>query len=247
MTRCFGLAGIALDLQPQPADVHVDDPAVTEVPVAPDLRQQLLAAEHLALGAGQFGEQLELGPGQWQCLAVPRHLGTRYVDAQVADLDQLGLPCVGRLDPPQQCADPRRQFLRDQRLGHVVVRAGLQTGDHVVTVGARGHHDHRYVAGPPDLPADGEPVPVGQHQVQQDDVRRLPAQRGQGVVPVGGLRHLIALVLQGKPQYPPDPRLVVDQQQAVCHATQCRSRTSAMRVTGVMNPSCWGGGRLTSV
>ena len=60
----LGTLGVALDLRAQPLHVHVDQPGVGRVPVAPHLLEQHLAGEHLARLAGQRDEQVELERGQ---------------------------------------------------------------------------------------------------------------------------------------------------------------------------------------
>ena len=60
----LGSLRVLLDLGAQPLHVHVDQPGVGGVPVAPDLLQQHLAGEHLARLAGQRDQQVELQRGQ---------------------------------------------------------------------------------------------------------------------------------------------------------------------------------------
>ena len=57
-----------------------------------------------------------------------------------------------------------------ERLDDVVVRAELQPDDAVGLVPPCRGDDHRHVGRPPQLAQDGQPVAVGQAQVQQDDV-----------------------------------------------------------------------------
>ena len=59
-----GVLRIDLDLRPQPLDVHVDQPGVGGVAVAPDLLEQHLAGEHLARVLRQAHQQVELERGQ---------------------------------------------------------------------------------------------------------------------------------------------------------------------------------------
>ena len=56
----LGVLRVVLDLGPQPLDVHVDQPGVGGVPVAPDLLEQDLAGEHLPRLARQADQQVEL-------------------------------------------------------------------------------------------------------------------------------------------------------------------------------------------
>ena len=67
----FGGFRIALDLGAQPLDMHVDQPGVCGVAVAPDLLQQQFTGEHLPRLPGQRHQQIEFQRGQRDPL-VPR-------------------------------------------------------------------------------------------------------------------------------------------------------------------------------
>ena len=55
---------VGTELLPQAADADLDDVRAWIEAVAPDIREQLLAADDLALVAQQVAEQLELAIGQ---------------------------------------------------------------------------------------------------------------------------------------------------------------------------------------
>ena len=105
---------------------------------------------------------------------------------------------LGRADAPQQRPDARRQLLRHERLGEVVVGACLEPGDDVVGVVAGGHHHDRHVAVTTDRAAQLEPVDARQHDVDQHDVGALALERLDGGL---ARRHALdrpALVLEGQ-------------------------------------------------
>ena len=81
---------VGLHLGAQPADVHVDEPAVAEVVVAPHLVEQALPAEHPARVLGQLAQQAELGLGEVQLVAGAQHLALVGDDLEVAE-DQPGV------------------------------------------------------------------------------------------------------------------------------------------------------------
>jgi hypothetical protein len=74
----------------------------------------------------------------------------------------------------QHALDPRQQLARLERLGDVVVGAGLQPDDAVDRIGGRGHHDDAgaaaFLAQPP---RQGEAVLARQVDVEQHQRRRL--------------------------------------------------------------------------
>src|SRR3954451_22856690 len=80
----LGLLRVALDLRPQPLDVHVDQPGVGGVSVAPHLLEQQLAGEDLPWFAGQRDQQVELQRGQRDRHPVTGDLVGRDVDLDVA-------------------------------------------------------------------------------------------------------------------------------------------------------------------
>ena len=49
--------------------------------------------------------------------------------------------------PAQHRADPGDQLARAERLGHIIVGAGLEAADPVALLAARGEHDDRHVGG----------------------------------------------------------------------------------------------------
>ena len=85
----------------------------------------------------------------------------------------------------EQRADPGGQLAQAERLGDVVVGAELEADD-LVELGILGrqHHDRHARLGPDD-PADLDPGQLGEHQVEEDEVRPLGAEPDQRLAPVG--------------------------------------------------------------
>src|SRR4051794_27353602 len=220
----LGVLRVALDLGPQPLDVHVDQPGVGGVPVAPDLLQQHLAGEDLAGFAGQRDQQVELQRGERDLLAVADHLVRGHVDGDLADGQLLGRLVLGAPDPGP---DPGHQLLRLERLDHVVVRAGLQAQHDVDGVALRGQHDDRHAGLGADGPAHVDAVHPGEHQVEQHDVgAQLPdgRQRAGAVGHHGGVE---ALPAQHDGQHLGQRRIVVHHKYPRLHGGQHPTRWSA--------------------
>jgi hypothetical protein len=101
------------------------------------------------------------------------------IDHEIADHQRV---VVGdRARAPQDGPDAGQQLLQVERLGHVVVAAEPESVDLVGPGVAGGQEEYRHRAGPPAGPGqaaqaaqDLEAVQVGQHDVEQHQVGRLP-------------------------------------------------------------------------
>ena len=124
---------------------------------------------------------------------------------------RLGLARVGA---PQRGLQARDELARAERLGHVVVGAGLQRAHLLVLLADRAQHQDRHLRPLAQRARDVDAVAVGQHEV--DDRGRRRAQRGrvQRLLGRRRLEHLEARVAQDDLQRPQDLRLVVDDQDA---------------------------------
>ena len=105
------------------------------------------------------------------------------VDVERAERDRLGR--VGELGAPQRGPDPGDEDRHLERLGDVVVCAGLEADDDVDRVAAGGQHHHRDGRLGADRPAYLEPVPFGQHHVEDDEIGPIVAEAQQRLVTVG--------------------------------------------------------------
>jgi hypothetical protein len=88
--------------------------------------------------------------------------------------------------------EPGQQLLHGERLDHVVVGAGVETGDPFADRSARGEEDDGHVdAVAAQRPAHLDAVHPGQHHIQQDRVQARVTSRGQSggavVTALGGV------------------------------------------------------------
>jgi hypothetical protein len=154
------------------SDVDIDQVLIPHPRLAPDVVDELAAAERHPGPFGEYRQQVELGAGQRDRLAVEPHVAAQHINGQVAEGEVAVLifgvaRCPGtthhRLDAGHQLAGTER--LRD-----VVVGADGQAdeGVHLLAPGGQ-HHDVR-VAERADLPAHLDPVQGWQAQVQDDHV-----------------------------------------------------------------------------
>ena len=149
------------------------------------------------------------------------------IDQQVAADDRIA-GRRRRLGSPQRDADPREELFRAERLGDVVVRAGVQRVD-LVGLGAPGRqHDDRH--GPPvaDQTAHLDAVHVRQPEVEDDEIGAVALDAAEGRAARHGGRHLVAARPQQRRHGRENPRLVVDDQDLQRHVTTPGARPDAM-------------------
>jgi len=107
---------------------------------------------------------------------------------------------VGRSPAPRRTSarDPGAEFAEVERLGKVVVRAGVQALHAKVVSGAGGQHQHR---GPPlscpPLAHYLDSVQAGQHSVENDGVIVVFLAHPQSLVAVAGHVDGVPVLLQG--------------------------------------------------
>jgi hypothetical protein len=131
--------------------------------------QELGAGEDPARVEHEVAQQPEFGRRQLDQPPVAADLVGVLVQGEVGEgQDGFGRDRAGAA---QHGADPGRQFLQAERLGHVVIPADGEPGDLVVLGVLGGQEDHRDQVPLPAQPADDlEPVDVGQQHVQDEQV-----------------------------------------------------------------------------
>ena len=193
--------------------VHAEVVGLLAVRRAPHLLQQLALGDELALVADEHLEQLPLDRRQVDRLAggVDDRRGDE-VDGEVVGGDDRRLR--GRPVPAHGGPQPGEQLVHAERLGDVVVGAGVEGGDLVAFGAPRRQHDDGHV-GPAAEPLDHlDPVDAGQPEVEQHDVGvRLPG-GDQRLLAGRGQVDLVAACDEVEAQRPADRRLVVDDEHA---------------------------------
>ena len=113
--------------------------------------------------------------------------------------------------------DPGRELAQAERLGDVVVGAELQADDLVELGVLGGQHDDRHARFGADDAADLDARQLGQHQVEQDEVRALGTELGQGLAAVGGGDDPESVGFERVDQRLAQGGLVVDDEDRSCH------------------------------
>ena len=117
----------------------------------------------------------------------------------------------------EQRTDAGGQLAQAERLRHVVVGTELQPDD-LVELGVLGrqHHDRHARLGPDDA-ADLDARQLGEHQVEQDEVRTLGTELAEGFAAIGRRHDPESVGLERVDQRFAQCRLVVDDQDRSCH------------------------------
>jgi len=199
--------------------MDVNRAVVPDVLIAPHHIEQVLPAVHPAGVAHEQLHQVELLGGEVH--RDPVLPGGTLIGVQTDVAHGKGtfgrLALHRRTGTAQQGADPRLQLQDVEGLGDVVVRPALKAHDLVRVLPLGGEHDDRDVGELPDAHTGLEPIDLGHHQIQDDQVKvALPGQL-HGFLPVIAGLYLIALIFQvkGDPLYQ-DALVVHDQY--FCHS-----------------------------
>jgi hypothetical protein len=140
-------------------------------------------------------EQRELGPGEPQGALTSRYVSRDGVERQVGKAQHR--PRFRRADPTQQRPQASEQLLERKWLRQVVVGTGVEPGDPIAHLVARGQHEHgNVVAGGAQRPAGGKTVQPGHHHVQDHRIRMSGPNHAQRLFTVVGQLDLVAVECQ---------------------------------------------------
>ena len=159
-----------VDLLAQAVDEHVDDVGARVEAVVPDVRQDHRLRHHAAGVAHQVFEQRELARPQRSMLAAAAHRAPRtQVEREVADRQPRRRR--RRRGAADQRLDAGEQLRERERLGQVVVAAGLQPATRSSTVCRALRISTGVVSLPPaQLLDQREAVELREHDVDDGDV-----------------------------------------------------------------------------
>ena len=203
---------VGAELLADAGDEHFDGVRIAVEILVVDMLDQLGAADHLALVVHQIGQELIFLRGQLHRLAGLGHLARARVEADVAG-DQLGAGIARRAaDQRAQAGD---QLLGLERLGEIIVGAGIEPRDLVRPAVARGQHQHRHLAAflAPAV-EHGEPVDLGQAEIEDHRVIAFGRAEIMAVLAVGGEVDGIARAFERRAQLPAEIGFVFDDQDA---------------------------------
>src|SRR2546422_5990194 len=152
---------VRAELLAQAADADVDDIRAWIEVVAPDLRQQPFAADHLALVLQQVVEDAKLTVRQLHCGAVEPRLATSEIEGERSGLENPSI--LSSPAAPQLYVDSGDQLVERERLAQVVGGAESEATQLRGQVRAcRDDHDGHVRAKAIQFVQDAQPVQTGQ-------------------------------------------------------------------------------------
>src|SRR5581483_1881265 len=199
----------AAELLAQPSYADVDDVRSRVEAVAPDLREQPLAADDLPRVRDEVVEQPELAVGQVDDTVADLRLTAHQVELERPRADPGAVRGAGRA--AQVHADARHELVERERLREVVVGPEVEAPQLRGQLGTCREDEHREV-GPrlAYLGQQAQAVDARQQQVEDDELVRSAERELEPCRPVlGGVDHE-PLGLEPQPEEIQDPRLVLD-------------------------------------
>jgi hypothetical protein len=173
--------------------------------------------EHPPRVPGEKVEEREFGAGEVHRPAADPHFIPGRIDGQVADFQHRRNVRDPLRPAPQDAPDPGREHLGTERLDDVILGAQLEPGHDVRILALCGEHDHRHAGRAGftlERPAHVEAADARQHQIEQDQVRRIHRRRTERVLPRGRALHHKAFLLEVEPDQFPDVLFVLDREYA---------------------------------
>ena len=117
--------------------------------------------------------------------------------------------------PEREAADARRQLVKMERFGEVVVGAGIESRHLIGDLATCREHEHLGLAiGFSELPEHGHAVDMGEIEVEHDKVKGLDIEQIEGLLPVVAAVDAIGQVAQAACDRIAQRPLVLDDQDA---------------------------------
>ena len=138
---------------------------------APDGLHQLSARDHLAAIDRERAQQKILAAGDVDLNPIAEEAARSGVETKGAEAKLVGR---GDTSAAGRGADTRKQLREGERLGEVVVRAGIQSADHLVLlIERREHDDGRAVGARAQMLRDGVSAAAWKADVEHNGVEVL--------------------------------------------------------------------------
>lgn len=195
----------------QRRDMHPNRVAERIYAAVPDMFHQFLLTDRASLMQKQIFQNTAFLAGQWNRLTVHHSHPALGIKAQSA-ASQANI-ALNKL-PPCQAADAGFQFGQMERLGQIIIGAGVQAF-HLVRnfTAGRQNQNRRFQIGLSQCAQNCHSIHSGQVQIQQNKVIPLCRQHFQRGFPITAVICFIPCTVQLSGNAFPQGRLILNQQQ----------------------------------
>lgn len=222
-----GIAGIGFYFVLQGADGLVDVPQGDEMRMAPHGTAYFVAGQGASGPLKEQAEHLELAGAELYRLSAAGESLIDDIEPAVAEFINVRLLAA---PAPHKRLGPGQKLFYTERLGHIVVRAKIQSHHDVGFLVLGGQHDYRHVEIlPADLAAYLKPVDLGQHDIENDKVGFFFKRRLEALLAVASCLDAIALQIEVVLQAAKHRRIVLDNKYALHYSNPFRRRLTAGR------------------
>ena len=178
--------------------------------VAPDLREQPLAADHLTLMLEQVVQDAELAIRQLGRHRTEASLAAREVEHERPRAHDVAVFALFRA--AELHVDARDQLVEGERLAQIVGGAEAEAAQLRRQVRARRHDHNRELGSAFELVQHAEAVDPRQEQIEQDEVVGVALRALQTLAAVARSVDRKTLRFEPSCEEPEDPRLILDHQ-----------------------------------
>jgi hypothetical protein len=226
--------GIGLDLLPKLPDIDTQILRVSEI--APQLAQQKFVRKHLAGVLHQHAQQFVFFGRKLDLLVADFDDSPHQIDRKVANTKDRPLAVNLQL-MPQRRAHPGQKLVHPERLGHIVISAGIERLNLSGLVVAAGQNDdwHAVIARA-HRAQKLMTLHIGQAQIENDQIRPVLAQEFECHFAAGCFHDLVAVRRKPHAQQFTNRRFVIDNenpQRCGAHAA-ASSRCGSLAIGSLM-------------
>ena len=222
-----GLDHVDAELLADAADEHLDGVGVAVEVLIVEMLDQFGARDHAAGMMHQVGEQPVFVAGELDRIAVDRDAAGAGVEPH-RPADELALGVAG--GAAQQRADARQHLFEMERLGDIVVGAGVEALHLVAPAVARGENQHRHgAAGAAPGLQHRDAIHFGQADIEDHRVIGLGLAEIVALLAVEGAVDHIAGVGQRRGELPVEVGIVLDHEETQGNFLPVSARRRACR------------------
>jgi len=220
---------ISFELLAEIVDIEPKVVRLIAVFVPPDLGEQLFVGDHPACVLDKVVEKAELSGAELDQLVVDPYLPSVEVNPQaLIDTDGLVDRRGGRLGATENGLYAADHLPWAEGLGDVVVGAELKAPNTVILLALGGEHDDGHTRDLADKTQRVEPVQIGHHDIQENQVGQVVLELLQGARARIRVQNLEPVVLEVQTDEVDNAGLVIDDQNPSAlqggHLTHARAR-----------------------